>query len=562
MKKIKLFLVFVIVLVFLMNPISGSSTNVVKSNNTHDSLINSFSVYYDNSVKAYSRYPSSNQFLAYDNLLSSITLMQQYERTQISTLKDASLNSLEFVRKYLSNPYISEKRGVVSWYDDNLRDLSYPKSPRYAKDQLLFIYALSQAEKITDSPSLSRTYNELANKTWNYLNERFYDSTNGGWYSHLLLSDETEQIDPTKRTFDLSLMSYFFSFMDLSFIDVSDTQIDFQLKNTLDFLRNNLVNSETKAITSFSNKDGSLTSSNYFARENGMYGLANLLYYNNSNEHDVIYLNQAKNVWTFMNDEMWDFGFNGLFSGTDGNVPIIAGKGLEDQVQYALLSLFLWGIDETNPRYLDKYLETDAFIKEYLFEENSGRFYGSTDRFGKPSPFGQAISNIWGWNYFLNSPQIVSVTYNDQPTIGLDTEVTFQIFSPVLLEFDLEIEPLSNKIFKSYSEKITVNGLTKVVVNLPYVENPQASYNELYARLRLQNTTIASINWFVDILPNTRIPSGFIYLVGAGVVFLIFIIIRKPPEWLKSQVKSVQVRYNSYTNDLTEKIESDVDEEQ
>ncbi|MHA1990799.1 MAG: hypothetical protein ACW98A_07520 [Candidatus Hodarchaeales archaeon] len=558
MRSKNIFTISLLIILLLIGTFPVHSSKITEKNELGTLMNNSLSYFYDTSVNGYKKFRTTSNFAALDNLLASTIFMQLNEQENLTSLKEKALNPLEFSRKYLSNPYLAEKRGIVSWFKTDLGDLSYTISPRYARDQLLYIYALSQAENILESESTARTYNEIANKTWNYLNERLYDSTNGGWFSHLLLSDESESVDLTKRTFDLSLMSYFLSQLDLSNIGVSKDLIKIQVKSTLDFLRNNLIDETNGAITSFFNPLTG-TSTDFSARDNAIYGLANLVYFSQF-ENNVVYKNQAVNVWNFINDVLWDAGFGGLFTGTDGLVPNFAGKGLEDQIQYSLLSLHLWGADKTNLRYLDRYLETDSFIKNYLYDDKSGRFFSSVDRFGTATSEFEAISSIWGWYYLINTPRIVSIEYDNNPTIGLDTEIKFKIYSPIIQEYDLTIEPSDDTIFKSHSESLMVDGLTEKVINLPYVENPQASSIELQAELKLQNTSISEIDWFLDILPNTRIPSGFLYLIGAGILFFAIVIVRRPPEWLKIRVSSVQGKYQDLTKDLTEQPDSSGDE--
>lgn len=543
---------FVLVIILSVSDLTFHSRAQVKSEDVFSSqLVNSFQNFYDFPIKAYKRFTGSSQYLAYDNLLASIVLLQQYEFTESSIIQPYLLDSIEFVSSYLKNPYLSEKRGVVSWFDSTLGDLSYPRSPRYAKDQALYLYALSLAERYADTETQVRNFRSEANNTWVYLTERFYDSINGGWFSHLLLTDESEFRDETKRTFDNMLISYFLSQIDPNYLSTTKDQLGLLIKSTLDFFRENIV-TPNHGIVSFATIDGDQISSTYFARDNALYGLMNLFYYNEFETGNPIYLNEARNAWKFLNDILWDSGFGGLFSGTDGSVPVIAGKGLEDQIQFALLSLNLWEVDNDNPQYLDKFLETNKFIKVYLINPNTGRFYSSVDRFGRPSDANQAISNFWGWYYLVNSPRIISLELKSDLILGIEPKIEMNLFSPINQEFELKVIPSTNKIFKPKIQNVTIDGFTRVSISVPYADNPQSGGEILTSSLILENYSLDTFYWNFIIDENTRIPNGFLYIFGAGLLILAIIILRRPPVWLKERASSLQSKYNEFSKDLSE----------
>ncbi|MHA2338493.1 MAG: hypothetical protein ACXACX_14400, partial [Candidatus Hodarchaeales archaeon] len=180
MRSKNIFTISLLIILLLIGTFPVHSSKITEKNELGTLMNNSLSYFYDTSVNGYKKFRTTSNFAALDNLLASTIFMQLNEQENLTSLKEKALNPLEFSRKYLSNPYLAEKRGIVSWFKTDLGDLSYTISPRYARDQLLYIYALSQAENILESESTARTYNEIANKTWNYLNERLYDSTNGG----------------------------------------------------------------------------------------------------------------------------------------------------------------------------------------------------------------------------------------------------------------------------------------------------------------------------------------------------------------------------------------------
>jgi hypothetical protein len=55
--------------------------------------------------------------------------------------------------------------------------------------------------------------------------------------------------------------------------------------------------------------------------------------------------------------------------------------------------------------------------------------------------------------------------------------------------------------------------------------------------LALKNTIFQTFEIIIDMKANVRIPSGLIYLLGAGILAGVFILVRRPPEWLQKRLK-------------------------
>ena len=548
-RRITICLLLIISFVLSTLTISGNSQNSQWTLNIQTStppFFTQFQVNFEspdgNPITGYSKIPNGDQLLAMDQALVALDYLNSAEQLPNSTyqsfLLQKALAVLKFSTSYLKDPYSRSRIGVVMFYDTNLQDNSYTRSPRLARDQALMILALDKVLNLLDSNTSTYVrYDDLIKSFWSYL-DSFYDYTYGGWYT------KTTPISLTNTSMDTSKSMIDNSFIILSLLSVSNATragittslIINHVHQTLDFLYNHF-HTTNGGVLAVSLADGSnISQGAYFANANALFGLANLAFYLHTS--NTTYLNRAIESWEFLKNNLWESGFGGVFGGVNSfGDPIIAGKTLEDQVLFALLSEQLIPYEtyvNGTEHFLDYYIHTNQILKlrfvsgTTVWSSADRRLYHSNETF---------LQSTGLYQYYLNQvPHIIDVTSPESVIIGTDIPVNVDIYNSGL---SLNLTITGGSSF----EKITqITNLSQVNYNLHFLDTVQSGNYPLDFTLYLAGNVLGTIEININLTPNVRIPSGLLYLGGAGILAVVVLVIRRPPERLKKIIAELNIK--------------------
>lgn len=490
-------------------------------------------------IVGFTKKVGSQELLAFDQILVSITYLkaaaENPDREVREDYNERALATLRMCTSYLKDPYSRQRNGTVEFYSLGLQEDSYTRSPRLARDQALLLWALDLALDFIDPElPLYTRYSDIIQSIWSFLDEDFYDSTFGGWFTKLTPVSTTEvATDTSKRLADNSLIMLALLETNASRLGITDTILQERVSSSLLFFKNHYKVGQ--GMASLGVRDGSVVSSDtYFAKDNALYGLASLKYFEKT--QDGTFLTEAKNSWSFLVDKLWEEGFGGVFGGANQfGDPIIAGKSLEDQVYFSLLSVRLGAYGGLADGYLDYFLQTDKIIKlrfkenTYIFASADRKLYTSNELYIRAAAFAHY--------YFLETPHLVGVGTPREAIVG--QAVKTEVYVRTIPNVPLNITFTSDVDFEQKS--ILVNNSSTIRLDLQFGNNIKAGYHDILGTVLLRKVKIQDITLEVNMKANVRIPSGLLYLVGAAVLAGVIIVVRYPPNWLKERLNELNL---------------------
>ena len=353
------------------------------------------------------------------------------------------------------------------------------------------------------------------------------------------ISQTNVTLDTSKNVADNMLIALSLLSINASRLGLSSDTIANQVKLMLDFFRNNF-RPENLGVIAVGSANGTVASNNvFFAKDSVLYGLANLAYYEKFSTTNDIYLTEAKQIWGFVVENMWDEGFWGVFGASNSEgLAVIAGKALEDQVLFGLLSARLMPYETTQQdRYTDFYLQTDAIIKLRYQSVSGNQFWTSADRRLNPSFDLFARPAAYAGLYLQETPHIIGVEISESAVIGSKVPIIIYIktLSNVPLNITVQNESGFNQVSVIANESITV-------LEIQSDSNTFPGQRSLSISLSLKKTEFQLFEFTIDLLTNVRVPSELIYLVGAGILAGAILLVRRPPEWLQKRINEFNLQ--------------------
>ena len=553
-------MLFLVILSFTLSTGLADNNNTSSINGNALTYATGFLTNYETTFKnidnqpivAYAKVQGSHNFLAVDQalvILNYLELANEAQNSQLISLRNSyisdSLATIKFMNTYLVNSLTREKEGIIEYWDTNLQDLSLTRVSKLARDQALTLLALDKLFTFIDNG-----YN-IDNTTYTLLKEDFsniwkfltslYDQTNGGWFTKTTAINQTAiSLDTSKRTADnLIIISSLEQIKHVSFLE-SNFTID-QLKaieiKSINFFLTKFV-TVIGGISSFGSADGSMISNDtFFAQDNSLFGLALVnLYQVYGNES---YLSEAENIWSYIKQNFWDIGPGGLFIGVNSmGDPVISGKAIEDQIFFAQLSLKLASIVPINSDYLAYYLKLSTLINYNYIKNNL--VASSTDLRFNPSSEYYVQSASYYIDFLVNSPHISTITYSNSIIIG--SKLPVQIFMVNYNNVPMNISISADNYF---DPTYVISNSSSVAKDLEFTTDIQSGLRNIYIEISISNAVIQKFTLSVNFTPNVRIPNGLLYLIGAGILAGIVVLVRRPPEFLKKYIQELKKEQSS-----------------
>lgn len=501
----------------------------------------------NNPIVAYAKYDGSSKYLAEDQAqiaLDYLELAQEAQNSQMMQLRDTyisqSLSTLKFMTSYLVNSLTRDKNGIIEFWDTSLQDLGLTRVSKIARDQALTLLVIDKLLTFIDNgysvtEAMTTFYKESFTNLWQYL-QGLYDTTNGGWFAKTTALNQTAYtIDTTKSTADnMIIISALSQIKHISFLETGFTKqkLETMLSKSMNlFLTKFLV--ANKGIVSFGSADGSsIATGSFFAKDNSLFGLACLDMYTFSG--NTTYLSEAQNIWSFLKNDFWEIGFGGVFIGiNDNGDPTIAGKSIDDQIYFALLSLRLSSLVSSNTNYMAYYLTMSTLIKKNFV--NSNRVASSTDLRFNPSSEYYVQSAADYINFLVQIPHVSVLITPKSVIIGSEVPVT--IFISNINNIPLNISITSDNYLNPAS---SITNASSFETSLKFNNDVTTGSQNIYFVVSILKTNIQSITAYVTFSPNVRIPNGLIYLLGAGILAGLVVLVRRPPAFLKKYIDELR----------------------
>ena len=525
---------------------------------TSQSLLNKFKESFRSPdlepIYAYAKAQYDTQYLAYDQdliALDYLSLAQEAQNASLISLRDQFLSdamaTIKFMTTYLVNSRIRDKNGIIEFWDTSLLDQGLTRVSKLARDQALALLAIDKLLTFFDNgyPVESSTYsyyNQSFSNIWSFLSS-LYDTTNGGWYTKTTpVNESTFTIDTTKRTADnMIIISSLSQINHITWLQEGFTKAKLEtiLSKSMDFFLNHFL-ILNHGIAAFGSADGSFVSTYaFFAKENALFGLANLNLYKLTGNQS--YVNYAKNIWTYLKNTFWDSSFGGLYMGiTSLGDPFITSKSIEDQIFYTELSLRLASLNPAQTIYMDDYLRTAVLINHNFIQ--GVNIASSTDPKFNPSSEYYTRSAAYYVNLLVGLPHISAIFVSKSIIIG--EKLPLKIYISNMENIKLNISLVSSNYFSAMS--LTPNS-SSINLDLTLNNDVQTGNENIYFNLSISRTLIQQLSISTNLNPNVRIPNGLIYLLGAAVLATIVVIVRRPPEFIKKYIQEIKAESNSST---------------
>ena len=551
-------LVFSIILMIITSTVIPGVTTTKDNTTINETLSNannllqkyktSFKTPDNQPIVAYAKIQTSQLFLAVDQAqiaLDYLVLAGEAQNASLTTLKNQyiaeAMSTLKFMTSYLVNSRIRDKNGIIEFWDTSLQDQGLTRVSKIARDQALALLAIDKLLTFIDNGysvenSTYIFYKESFANIWQFLSS-LYDTTNGGWHTKTTpINESTFSIDKTKRTADnMIIISSLAQIKHLSFLaqDFTKTDLEEILTKSMDFFVSKFLVSN-KGIASYGSFDGSFVSNTtFFAKENALFGLANLDLYRLTG--NISYENNAEYIWSYIKNTFWEISFGGVFIGiTIKGDPIILSKSIEDQIFFDELSLELASLNPNNNNYLAYYLKMSILIKHNFIQNNN--VASSTDYRFNPSSEYYARSAAYYIDFQVNTPHISAIIVPESIIVG--SKLPTKIYLSNTANIKLNISISADNHFTPVSLLANTSLIDHEFVFQSSVESgsQQLNFNVSISKTLIQQLTIST-----NLTPNVRIPNGLIYLAGAGILAGLVVLVRRPPEFLKKYFQELRI---------------------
>lgn len=503
-------------------------------------------------IYGYAKSQDNSQYLAYDQAqiaLDYLSLAQEAQNSGLNSLKDQyiaeAMGTLKFMTSYLVNSRVRDKNGIIEFWDTSLQDQALTRVSKIARDQALALVAMDKLLTFIDNGysvenSTYVFYKESFANTWKFLSS-LYDSTNGGWYTKTTpINESTFSIDTTKRTADnMIIISSLAQITHISLLAPGFTKTNLEniLTKSMDFFVSKFLVSEA-GIASYGNADGSsVTNQMFFAKENALYGLANLALYKLTG--NSTYASNAEYIWSYIKNAFWEMSFGGVLGAISAQGdPMVLSKTLEDQVFFAELSLELASLKPNDPNYLAYYLKMYVLIKHNFIQNYN--VASSTDYRFNPSSEYYVRSTAYYIDFLITSPHISAISMPDSIIVGskLPTKIYISNNANTILN-------VSIKSSNSFTPVSFLANKSVVEQDLTFENSVSSGSQKLQFNLTISKTLIQQVSIETKLNPNVRIPNGLIYLVGAGILAGLVVLVRRPPEFIKKYIQELREQQSS-----------------
>ncbi|MFX1534883.1 MAG: hypothetical protein ACFFDI_11725 [Promethearchaeota archaeon] len=538
-----LMLISVLLLTMVHSPVAASEDEEIQHGLSQD-LPRALG-YYLGTSGAYTEIQSGSKVLTFTMALASIGLSQELlnipetvEEKDFPFNIETALSPLDWGFQYFTDPYIRDKRGYVNFYDLEQGDDSYTRASKRTADQALMIRAAAQgitllSRKSTTSAKIPQ-WSKAINETWDFIEERLYDSAYGGWAVAVTPINKTHYATDWTKTVESNAWAIISLLPSLETIssatDLNSETIKSRCIETMNVLGTHLLEPNGQ-VRPFSSRDGMIKPQFTTCRDLALFGLASMESYRTTNNQT--YLLWAKLVANYLIAELWDNGFGGFFgSVSDEGDILVAGKKIDDNFLAAQLLCQLV-VHDTGDLF-----EPILATLLSLLRETLGHQLDTTNKILYPTAVDRKLLSNGIFNARTQSiatfslselPHIIYLTRQNLYPIGRETPLVLNVQLGYLPRILLRIQGETTGI--DISQNITTQDLSSIQL-LP-VQGSRVGYHSLDLTLSIREIPFEKPTLQIRCGGDILLPQGIIFLLALGVIAGVVIVIVTPPELLK-----------------------------
>ena len=155
----------------------------------------------------------------------------------------------------------------------------------------------------------------------------------------------------------------------------------------------------------------------------------------------------------------------------------------------------------------------------------------------------------------VNVPHISSIVGPTSVIIG--SKVPVKIFISNSFSIPLNISIASSNYLDPVS---TLSESNHVETELEFTPDITTGVQIIDFNVTILKTRVQNLSIDINFTPNVRIPNGLIYLIGAGILAGMVVIVRRPPEFLKRYID--ELRAESAEANIAENITENITTEE
>jgi hypothetical protein len=472
---------------------------------------------------------SSDTISSMVNSLAASIIFDEYNKGGAAELLTLAQEIVETSSQYFGEAFASDNRGWLSYYDFGKDTVSYVKGRKFTHDNFLMLLALANNYLSLEGEDVERPdYLSFANETENFIQEYMLED-DFSWIDSLSIFNQSLY---TKNSFILveHVCWTIWASLNLPTSFNSPLTLD-SITQMVEFLAENATSNG--AIFNILSSDGESSDDVFKLRTNALYGIINLVLYEELN--DVKYLNRGKAVFDYITNTLWDKGFKGFFDQSDETgLLIVQGKSLGGNALACLLASKLLRYYPTNSTIKSIYVLADRFIEKNLASSNS-LYHVSCNRDGSTKLGTITLqSNLMRLWQRSNSLHLISGNSQEHVSIGEKVVLDLIISNPDDLNYTIfvdgyEIESMNQTTSESH-----------ITLEIPLKSNAEIGYTNFDLEIRVSNIKIdGSENIHLQIGSDRRLPPGLVYVLAISILAVLVVLARYPPKNLEDLLKQL-----------------------
>ncbi len=468
----------------------------------------------------------SSKYSAISNGLFTLALFKENELAENEWIKKECKHMLQFIKQNFTDLYFE---GFLSFYDSKYPE-GHQRTPRLARDHALFALAFNKGVGISSETLQQDEYQRISSETLEFLKDVFGDSN--GWkkgttpYNHSLYLNDT-----SRDVADISLIiiSILEILKDLSSEDQAKYRQD--CINAADFIYKYAKNEWDYIIDKVSS-NGSHISDTVSCRTNALYGITNIRLYQETN--NATYLSRAQSCLQTIHDLFYDWGYPGYITATR---DVLTNKRLTDNSLTCLLAAEIIKHKSNDELAKNIFATLTEFIQATFIGEKDIDC-ASVSRKLIPDEiysFGSSSYKLW---VFSQLPHILSISLPEEIERGDSFNIKTNIYCPLRINTILNITGtwIKNVTLSSYADK---DIFTKTLeIKIP--DNADTGKTTIKVEFFYLNKSISTILVPFKIKSEgILLPRGVIFVVGAGGLGALALLVKYPPSQIKKVLETV-----------------------
>ncbi len=495
---------------------------------------------------------SSDVISSMVNSLAASIIFEEYSKGGSADLLPLAQKIVDTSSKYFGEAFASDNRGWLSYYDYGKDTVSYVKGRKFTHDNFLMLLALANNYLSLDEQNVERRdYLAFANETEYFIQDYMLED-DFKWIDSLSIFNQSLY---TKNNFLLveHVCWTIWASLNLPTSFSSPLPLD-SITQMAEFLAENATSNGV--VFNIVSPDGESSDNVFKLRTNALYGIINLILYEEIN--NIKYLSRGKAVFDYITSTLWDKGFKGFFDQSDETgLLIVQGKSLSGNSMACLLASKLLRYFPNNETMRSIYVLADQFVEKYLASTNS-LYFVSCNRDGSSKISDITLqSNLMRLWQRSSSLHLISGNSPRQVSIGEKVVLDLVISNPDELNYTVFVDGYK---IESFNQTTSENHVT---LELPLKSNAEIGYTSFDIEIKVSNVVIDGVEDIqLQIGSDRRLPPGLVYVLAISVLAVLVVLARYPPKNLEEFLKKLSSIDLSSDEEQEEIETSPTDDEQ